>query len=135
MKFKGLLKISKIEEDELKKEVEIVQKKLNAIEEKISECTKSLKQCENTINNPSNFILSISALNHISMLQKKITILNDTKKDILIEFDKINNKFIDKKSERKGFEKLIEKQKYQLKKEKEKKEQIFLDDLNAKDDL
>lgn len=135
MKFKSLLKITKIEEDELKREVDEVQKKIDIINKKISETTILLKECENIVNNPSDFMLSMSSLNHIPILHQKIINLNNTKKDILSEFEKINNKFIEKKTERKGFEKLIDKQIQQIKKEKDRKEQIFLDDLNAKDDF
>lgn len=133
MKFESLLKISKIEEEELKIEINSIQERLATIDGEITKTLSLLKECEKVIDNPSNFILSISSLNHISVLQQKINDLNNRKKDVLIEFNKINNKLIDKKAERKGFEKLINKQIQQIKKEQEKKEQIFLDDLNSKD--
>lgn len=133
MKYNALLKITIVEENEIKESISFVNLKLFNLDKVISDKNILIQQCELISSNPKDILLTMSALNHIELLRKELRILNNQKQLIAEELNILENKLIEKKSERKGLEKLIENNKKLELAIKEKKEQSFLDELNSRD--
>ena len=131
MRYSALLKIAKLEENEILESISHTNLKLSNLNEVIKLKNNSINHCKSISNNPTNIMITMSALNHIDLLYKELNILNNQKQIILNELELLNNRLSEKKSERKGLEKLIENHKKIQMKHKEKKEQNFLDELNS----
>lgn len=130
MRLDSLLKISKLEEDEINEKIQSLKSIISSIDNEIDSLKCEISTCELIISNPNDILLVKQSLDYISTLRNNIDSLNTKKSRFYIQLDELNIIYINKKSERKGFEKLIENQNKKRQKELEKKENLFLDELN-----